>query len=761
MIKPSKRLSVLLASAACIVAGASPALAEDSGQASAARAPDAPEQIAEIIVTAQKRQERLQDVPLTISVVSGEALARQSITNLTELQNATPELNYVGQPSPGYSIRGSGTQTFTRTSENNVLVVVDGVVQGQLTPPTSSLFDVSRVEVLSGPQGMLFGKNASAGVVNIVTSDPDPSAASGRARISIGDGGYRVANGLANIPISDVGALRITAVHEERDATIFNKFNNRGIDARHTNGVRAKLLLEPTSALKLTIIADRELEKGGNPAWVVAIAAPGAATSIAGRLATCGVVPSATNTDVCLDGPTSRRILSEGGSVQADANIGGGHTLTNIAAFRLFERATDTDSDARPIDGLNNNFAGDLIQQWSEELRIASPSGQRLEYVGGLFYYNYHYKSHVDQSGTLGALPFVATASSNQEITQISKAVFGQMSFKPIEAVSLIAGGRYTRDTLRATFVSYTDPTKGTRYSGFGNTPGTASNLIHTSNFSYRLGAQYRPNREMTLFATFSQGYKGPALNNLLATTSIAPAVVRPERPRNLEAGVKTTLFDRKLAIDLSVYRMNVRDFQAQTTVQANGVTQFVFANASSLRFKGFQVNATARPVKGLSLTSGVLYNKATYGTFVVQCNAPYLTGCNAAGAAGNVIDVAGRQLANAPRWKVALGAAYEHALSEQFEGFADVNAVYRSKATTAAAPDPNLVIKGYTLIDTRFGVRTADGKYSLAAFVKNVTDKRAPTLIFRDPLSPTGNYEQTYQANAFRTIGVTLDVGF
>ena len=172
----------------------------------AQNAPSAPADVKDdvVIVTAQKRSERLQDVPLTVSVVSGSALARQSITSLSDLQNATPELNFIGQPSSGYSIRGSGTQSFARSSENNVLLVVDGVVQGQLTPSTNTLFDVAQVEVLSGPQGMLFGKNASAGVINITTASPNPAKQSGMVRLSVGEDGYRVINGTLNQPLGEM-----------------------------------------------------------------------------------------------------------------------------------------------------------------------------------------------------------------------------------------------------------------------------------------------------------------------------------------------------------------------------------------------------------------------------------------------------------------------------------------------------------------------------------------------------------------------------
>lgn len=757
--------TALIGASAIAIAAATPAAAQTreatqptASAPSAAAAPATNDD--EIVVTAQKRLERLQDVPVTLSVVTAAALERQTITNVTELQNASPELNYVGQPSAGYSIRGSGTQTFTRTSENNVLVVVDGVVQGQLTPPTSSLFDISRVEVLSGPQGILFGKNASAGVVNIVTAAPVLSDLAGRIRLSGGNLGYRVGNGLINLPIGGIAALRLTGIYENRDGTTFNRFNSRRIDDRKSAGVRGKLLIQPVDSLRITVIGDHELERGGNSVWTSRIAAPGSATSIAGRLAACGVVPGPRNTQVCLDGPSTRRILSQGVSGQVEAEFAA-HTLTSITAYRRFERDSDTDSDSRPINALNNNYAGDRINQWSQELRIASPSDRMVDYTAGVFFYDYRYRSQVDQSGNLGALPFIATASSTQLITQLSQAAFGQFSVKPIEEISLIAGGRYTKDTLRGTFIAFTDTTRGQRFAGFGNAPGTASNAVETDNFSYRLGVQYRPSRDATLFATYSKGYKGPALNNLLATTSIAPPVVRPEYPRNIELGIKSALFDRRVNVDLSLFRTDVRDFQAQTTATVNGLTQFVFANASNLRFRGAQFNLYARPTDGLNLTAGVLYNKAKYGSFVVQCNAPFLVGCAAAGGAGQVIDVRGRQLANAPRWKITTGASYEAPLSDLMSAFVDGNVVYRSSAPTSATPDPNLVIAGYALVDARVGLRLRDPGLNIAVFAKNLTDKRAPTLIFRDPVSPTGNYAQAFQPNAFRTYGLTVDFSF
>lgn len=713
----------------------------------------------EIIVTAQKRTERLQDVPLTVTVVSGETLQRRTITNLTDLQNTTPELNYIGQPSASYSIRGSGTQTFTRSSENNVLLVLDGVIQGQLTPPTSSLFDVERVEVLSGPQGMLFGKNASAGVINIITASPRLGETELKTRLTLGEDGYATINGLVNAPLGDKAALRVTSIHDRRDGFLFNRFNNQRVGDRNTTGVRGKFRWEPTQTIRLDLIGDYELERGGNTVWSSRIAAAGNPNSIAGRLAVCGVTPGPNNTDICIDGPSSRRIKSSGVSAQIDLDVGD-HVLTNIAAYRRFTRASNTDSDTRPINALNENFASDKINQLSNELRIASPSGGRVEYVAGLFLYDYRYRAQLDQSGTLGALPFIATASTTQNIVQESKAIFGQATFKLTDQFNLIAGGRYTWDLVGAEFISYTDPTKGIRFSGFGNTPGRASQRVRTENFSWRLGAQFKPSPDATLFATVSRGYKGPALNNPLAG-GIAPLIVQPEIPTNYEAGVKTALFDRRLNLDFTVYRMNVKDFQAQTAVTLGGLTQFVFTNASKLTFTGAQVNAYARLAEGLSFTGGVNYNRARYGSFLAPCNAPFLTGCAAVpGTTALYTNVQGNQLPGAPKWKLTATASYERPLTGRLKGFVDGGLTYRSSATTSASPDPNLVINGYASVDARLGVRAENDRWSIALFARNLTNERFPTLIFRDPLSPNGNYNHSFGQSAFRTLGITVDVG-
>ncbi|WP_176272656.1 TonB-dependent receptor [Altererythrobacter lutimaris] len=709
-----------------------------------------------IIVTAQKREERLQDVPLTVSVVSSEDLEARSIVNATQLQNASPELNYADQPSAGYSIRGSGTQTFTRSAENNVLLVVDGIVQGQLTPPTNSLFDVEQIEILSGPQGMLFGKNASAGVVNIVTRRPELGEFSARGRASVGEDGFLVLDGTLNVAVGDTAALRVTGFLDEIGNRFTNALTGEGVGERQTYGARGRFLLEANEDLEFLINADYEKVKGGNRAWQARSLNPNGALNA--LLTNCGVVASPENTDVCLDGPLNFASESYGASLEVNYDLGGA-VITAIGGYRYFERNSDTDSDATPINILNNNSVDEDVEQWSAEVRIASTGRSQLEYVAGLFFYDYRYNPIIAQSGTLGFLPVTATRSFDTQVDQRSYAVFGQLGYSLTDELKLIAGGRYTRDELDVERINFVDPDRGVRIPGFTNPDGVFQRSIDTNNFSWRLGVQYLPSPDVTFFATVSRGYKGPAINPI-EPSSLAPDIVNEEIPTNYEIGVKGQTADGTLRGDLTFFVTDVEDFQAQTVADVNGLTQFVFTNADSIRFKGFQASAGIFPTDGLSFSFGLLYNEATYGDLVVQCNAPFLDGCEA-GPGGQVINVNGRQLAGAPKIKFTASTRYERDLTPGVAAFIDLASVTRGDVNSSPAPDPNVEIDGDTLVDGRIGIKDPDGQWEVSVFTRNLFDVRAPSLIFRDPIQPTLNYHQALGESAFRTIGATVEFNF
>jgi len=705
--------------------------------------------VAEVVVTAQKREQRLQDVPVAVSVVGGGQLVTQGIVDATQLAQAVPELTFGEQ----YNIRGVGTTTFTRSSENDVSVVVDGVIQGQLQPPVNGLFDVARVEVLSGPQGMLFGKNASAGVINIVTNAPKLNRYEFIGHADIGEDGYQVYQAVANLPVGDKAALRISAFSNAQDNILKNNFNGTGLGGYTDAGVRARLLWAPTAALTFNLIGDYEKDHGGGALWTSRVASP----AMAFLLGRCGVTPGKENTHVCLDGPNGEGRESYGLSGQIDWRFGD-YSLTSITAVRQYSNVGLGDADTLPINLLNLNLSKDYDSQFSQEIRLASPTGQRLEYVLGLFYYNYHYKPFTDQAGELGFLPVPADRASVGGINQFSYAIFGQATYHVWGGLSLIVGGRETRDILSSTTTNFVNTANGIALPGF-STVGTYSGKVDTNNFSYRLGSQYKLSPSDMLYLTYSRGYKGAAVNNLAPGTA-GPAIVNPEIPIDLEAGYKTSLFERRLVLDVSLFDETIKNFQAQVFETVGGLGTFVFANASKLRVRGVQGSFYSKPLPGLTVNGGLIYNDATYGDFIVPCNAAYTAGCTTSG--GNLVTNArGEQLAQAPKWKLTAMGEYDHRLTNRFDGFVEADASYQTAIHSSPTPDPNTTIPAYAIVNGRFGVRSADGRYTVAVFAKNLFDQRAPATIFTDPLQPAGNYDQIFLPNAFRVIGVSLDVRY
>ena len=469
-------------------------------------------------------------------------------------------------------------------------------------------------------------------------------------------------------------------------------------------------------------------------------------------LTACGVTPGPENTKLCIDGGFGRRIESYGVSAQVDWSIGD-YTLTSITADRQFSRYSNNDSDALPINALNVNISTDFDNQFSQELRIASPAGGRIEYVLGAYYYNYSYKAQTNQAGQLGnatlmALGLNANRANLSIVNQVSYALFGQATLNITDQFAIVAGARETYDLLGTNNTASVDPAYGIAIPGFTPALGKKPTVrVADDNFSYRIGLQYKPNDNTLIYGTYAKGYKGAATNT--GETAGSP-VIKPEIPTSIDIGLKTSLFDRRLLLDITAYDQDFQDFQAQFYQKVDGFTTFVFGNASHLYVRGVEVNVSALPVAGLRLDSGMIYNDATYGSFLVPC-APGGTA---------ICDADGNQLANAPKWKFILSGEYAWDVSSDVQGYVQFAANYRTDMQASSSPDPKLQIDGYGLLDGRIGVRGAGDRWGASVFVKNLLDERFPALVFGDPLIG-GNYDQAFSPNAFRTIGVSLEGRF
>ena len=720
--------------------------------------------LTEIVVTANKREERLQDVPIAVTVVGGPQLTQQNINEVVDLTRSVPSLNSVG-PFGALSIRGIGSVAFSRSAEGSVGVVVDGVALANSSANPPELFDVARVEVLEGPQGMLFGRNSSAGVINIVTNAPDPThfEVAGHADVATRDND--IGRAMVNIPVADDAALRIAGSLTRSPNTQFNRYDGSTYNV-DGESVRGRFKWDPSPDLTVNLIADYSdfIRKGGAP-WSVYYSTPGSLLS--SRLAGCGVGVSQSNTDGCIDGGNDTSSESYGFSAQIDAKIAD-LTLTSISAYRGFTaHSYGSDADSVPVDRLNVNASPDNDHNLSQEFRVTSPTGGWVDYVAGLYYFHSYLDASNTQLGDLSTdlgIPFPVGQILETQSTTRSAAAFGQATVNLTRTLHLILGGRYGNEAVDATTVGSLPPGAVAPFASIAGVQGKANDRY----FSYRAGAQYDLSHEVMFYATYTRGYKGPAVNDQSGGGGI-PVLVEPEIPHAGEIGLKSTMLDGRLAANLAIFYNRVTDFQTQYYDPT--IAQFIFGNAPSLTSKGISLELIGRPVQGLTINVGGLYNNAKYGSgYSVACAQLQTAaeGCRTTtegGATTGTADAHGNQLVGAPQLKVTSSVEYAANVRNDISGFVSLDTVYTSRINFDAAYDPIDSNAAATIFGGRLGLRSDDGRYGASIFVRNMFDQYRPIVRFATPTAAQQfdpqSYSQISGPESRRVVGLSLDGKF
>lgn len=754
------RKIALLSGIALSTIGA-PALAQDAGAPADTSTADASGN--DIIVTAQRRAEKVTEVPISITVASAAQLERQQVNTVNDLARIAPSLEIQSAPGQntggGGSIRGIGTLTFSPGAVASVGVVVDQVSQGNAN--ISDLFDISRVEVLKGPQGTLFGLTTSAGVINITTNAPEFGEFSGRVRTELSNAGTagakygnQVVQGVINVPLASNAAMRVSGVANlrqgvNRNATTGDYNNN------DRYGVRGRLLWEPTDRLTVNLIGDysqTRYENGGDFFTFVKTSGPGSflggagfdAVGITDRLASCGVTVREGNRDYCSNNEQIGKATSYGGSLQVDY-AADPFTLTSITAWR---KATETGygaaSDVFRGSPLELQVANDPVDRdlglFTQEFRVSSAAGSPIEYTAGAFYSSQKQTripeivrvTLVPVPGVV--IPIVTSTTPALTIRDELLAFFGQATGHVSDSFRLIGGVRYTTDRL-----------------SLNTATSETETFLDVAKWSWRAGAQYDLTPTMMSYATVSRGFKG----GQIAVPAVGdPSVVQPEIPTSYEAGLKATLFGGWVA-DLSVFYMKIRNFQAQQcTVDDNGIISCVQTNINGVKTRGAELNFFGKVTPNLSLNTGFIYAKATYpGGFV--------------GTDGT--DIGGTQLANSPRYKFTLSGEYEQDFGDTLAGFLAVDTVWKSRVRYEANSVADTTFRAHWMVGGRVGLRTQDQRYSVALFVRNLFNVHEPSLMQSDfPYTSTttagaseGNIGAIYGPQSFRNVGISLDAKF
>lgn len=766
--------TLAVASAATsITAHAQSADAEGTGQPTA-----------EIIVTAQKRAERIIDVPVSVNAVSSEQLDRQRVYSLGDLSRSVPSVSSNG------AIRGLSTNGVTRSSAAAVAVILDGVELGSPVvgvPQITNLFDVERIEVLSGPQATLFGTTATAGVINVVSKAPNPDKYEVIGRVEVAENGFNREQLTVNVPLASNAAIRVSGHNDENHGLIRNTTLNDQLPTSYNRGVRGRLKWEPTSNLTVNLIGEYE-RLGGNGLRDVAYAIAPKGSGLEARLAKCGIVASIDNRRNCSKGNNGivSRVEKYGFSGQVDLALGD-HTLTSITSYRrsklgdLDYNGPGGDSDFLSDNILDTNLTAEDLRITSQEIRLTSPSNQALEYVLGLFYFDKKQKDSVIQAGQLGDLgSLIALLSglpqgtvfgrvNKLDIRNRTYAAFGQATYHVTDELSLIAGARYTDDTLTDVSTAATPATNPTLASyGYAFTPlfyiAPVNQKVSVHNFAWKLGAQYEFSRNMMTYFTATRGYKGPAANDQ-SSPPIAIPIIRPEIPMAYELGFKGSFLDNRVFMTLALFHTKVMNFQTSVYVPpstSNPSGSFAQGNAPYVKTRGIDFSITARPTDELTVTGGVLYNRATYApTFLVACNSAQVKGQGGCSAAGLTTPVS--QLAGVPKWRLLLNGEYAKEVAPGLTIFTQADVTYESKQFAGTTPDPMLDVSGKTMLNARIGVRSPDRRWAVSAFGTNLLNTNY-TRLTTDVLSGfNGGGGKSYWVAPGRgaAYGATVDFSF
>ena len=687
----------------------------------------APAQVAEVIVTATKRAENIQDVPVAVQAIGGAQIREVNITSLGDLTKIAPSLNFAENYTPRNEatfIRGVGTYTTSDAIEPSVGIVVDGVALGRQGMAYLDPFDISQVEVLRGPQGTLFGKNASAGVISINTQAPSLAPdLSARALFGNRDEqqyGMTIAGAIA----PDV-ATRITAYYNTRDGDIRDTLYNRDINGSNNYGLRAKIKYAP-GPISVELIADYNRSAATCCAWI--FSSDGGPGTFHNLLTNYGITANDQNYSNAANLLPESRSTSGGVSINAHALLGG-EDITSITAFRGWQTYEVADLDQLPI-SVGESYNQSRQYQFSEELRASNSGTSALAHTIGLYYFHYLIRgdASVDfpaSGGLFGPLGDVQ-ASQLEQLVYNNGAVFGELTYSfPDAKTKLRVGARVTIENLAATT---------SRADNIEFVPGFEPYQVRDNQTdvgeSFVVALQHNFTPRVMSYAQISRGFKGAAYDLPSATDpSINELVshrVAPEIAMNYELGVRSQLFDRTLTLNATLFYETFDNYQATSFDAA--VNAFRLANIGSLHSAGPEVEFTWRPTRSFTFGGGVTYLDARYDNYKNgTCQITFYSEglCTEAAPGVYTIDLTGRRLYYAPEWTFTLNSRYDiRNLPGPFDGYVSANYAYRSATAAEPSLDPATYLPAYGLLDARLGVTSKDKRYEVALYAKNLTDQ-------------------------------------
>ena len=714
----------------------------------------------ELIVTATKREQNLQDVAVGVSLLSGKAVAEAQIKNAAELATLLPTLNVQASSSTAtssFNIRGIGTQAFSPAVDSSVSMMLDGVVMGQSGMAFIDLVDIERIEVLRGPQGTLYGKNASGGVVHIITADPTPEHSGSIVATAIEEDEYRL-GGTVSGPLTDKLSYRLTGSAVDDGGYAKNVYNGKSVNGTDSYNIRAKLLWLASEELEFLLSSDySKSECDCNSLGVRAIMASDQQEALLNEQ--LPVVPSHDNQDINNDQPTFNNIRGSGHALTINWGINN-YVLTSITSYRNWNSEGIVDLDNRPI----NTLALDFIKppetdqnQFSQELRVASPAADWGSYVLGAYYF----EQDVDSGNTTSTSLFepiipTTTRVSQTDVSNKNAALFGEVNISLGQNWQLTLGGRYTYDDLK-----YHTSADGTDNIIFPP-DGEFGDSLDESDFSPKVALRWDINDTMMSYVSYVSGYKGPAFDTSLVAGGSS---VKPETSDAWEAGLKSSWLDNRLILNIAAFYAQYKDFQAQALIDEDPNDQlpgaFLLINAGEVSTQGVEIEFISQPIDNWSITGGLAYTDATIDEFPGgNCSQGQLFRGE---CPEGFQDLSGGQLPYTPQWKLNLSTDYTIEMERTpFDIILGANLRYQDDVLYEISQDEYTWQDAYTVVDVRATFAGQRYKYRLTAFVKNLLDQDYSSLIFAQApqLIPHG-YIHSVPKYAQRTLGMEIRYDF
>ncbi len=742
---------MLRATSALTFAGLATILATPAAAQDVSAEPANEAGIQEIIVTAQRVAENVQDVPISITALTSERLEAAGTTSLEGLSQLVPSVTFrKGTTSANSAIvmRGVGTITFSIAAEPSVSTVVDGIVLSRSGQAFMDLVDIERLEVLRGPQGTLFGKNASAGLVNIISKGgSDSFEAEARAEWFEGDE-YRFRGALSG-PIGMDLTARVTGFYGSYDGNITNVF---GGERNNVNGYEhygARGIVDYDGAIaRLRFIADYFRADDDCCADVTTVSRGAVLDAELGLPG--GVAQGLNQRFVNHNLVTQTRDTQWSLTANADFDLTDSHTLSVIYGYRDWRNRELREGDFLPraLVGTAELHDNGLVEtrQISLEARIASDPALPFFYqVGGLLWHSdnsqvFTRRDITCASSTLPVAPsggrpcniadtvstLFPTATSQSDVSSSNYAVFGQATYRLSDLIAVTGGLRYTWDDLsfihtRAPGVNATNgapatgpgisanPAGGTLASG-GNGTNTSRGSSNNGNLSGKAVLQLTPLDDVMLYGSYTRGYKGPAFNVFFNHTAPVNAIpIDEETSDAFEIGAKTQFLDNRVQLNVAAFTVEYDGFQANNFVTLNGAVVTNLTNAGTVKSDGFEADLLVVPVEGLTLRASA----ASADARVKRFNPNPLT--NAPDARD------GTQLPLAPKFVYTLGGSYEADLG-RFRTYLDTD--YRHASKQFSDLGEQGLIDPYGIWNASLGFSDAEDRYRLTFHARNIADE-------------------------------------